>query len=241
MAIVDGNQMFARPGPRLVDALEFLVGLLHNKPHLIPADFPWTWWDTQKAAALAGSKLQSQSPDTNGIAGSGAAPEGSQMPHSSSSDTAEVRSQVANVSSSSSNSIADDSKQLANGSSSRGAVASKGTTSNGVTSPVGPNPQDQADISDSSSKFTAAAQAGSASQSSSSKAGQQAVEQSGRAVRSGVEGGGQAGQGPGGGKWGAAPFLGAEIEEAHAAAIDAGQPTYTDPATGYKVQGSYLL
>lgn len=234
MAIVDGNQMFARPGPRLVDALQFLVGLLHSKPHLIPADFPWTWWDTQKAAALAGSKPQSQSPDTNGIAGSGAATEGSQMPHSSSSDTAEVKSQLANLSSSSSNSTADDSKQLPNGSSSRGAVASKGTTSNGITSPVGPNPHD---ISDPSSKFTAAEQAGSASQSSSSKA----VEQSGRAVRSGVEGGGQAGQGAGGRKWGAAPFLGAEIEEAHAAAIDAGQPTYTDPATGYKVQGSYLL
>jgi len=34
VVIVDGNQMFARPGPRLVDALEFLVGLLHNKPEL---------------------------------------------------------------------------------------------------------------------------------------------------------------------------------------------------------------
>ena len=30
-----------RPGPRLVDALEFLVGLLNDKPELIPADFPW--------------------------------------------------------------------------------------------------------------------------------------------------------------------------------------------------------
>ena len=36
--------MFARPGPRLVDALEFLVGLLHNKPELIPQDFPWQYW-----------------------------------------------------------------------------------------------------------------------------------------------------------------------------------------------------
>lgn len=42
--IVDGSQMFARPGPRLVDALEFLVGLLHNKPELIPQDFPWQYW-----------------------------------------------------------------------------------------------------------------------------------------------------------------------------------------------------
>lgn len=28
-------------GPRLVDALEFLVGLLHDKPELIPAGFPF--------------------------------------------------------------------------------------------------------------------------------------------------------------------------------------------------------
>lgn len=41
MVLVDGNQMFNRPGPRLVDALEFLVGLLHDQPDLIPKDFPW--------------------------------------------------------------------------------------------------------------------------------------------------------------------------------------------------------
>ncbi|KAL4424860.1 hypothetical protein ABPG77_011110 [Micractinium sp. CCAP 211/92] len=41
VVIVDGNQMFNRPGPRLVDALEFLVGLLHDKPDLIPAGFPY--------------------------------------------------------------------------------------------------------------------------------------------------------------------------------------------------------
>lgn len=51
VAIVDGNQMFARPGPRLVDALEFLVGLLHNRHDLIPQDFPWTWWDTKRASS----------------------------------------------------------------------------------------------------------------------------------------------------------------------------------------------
>ncbi|KAI3423921.1 hypothetical protein D9Q98_009755 [Chlorella vulgaris] len=38
---VDGNQHFNRPGPRLIDALEFLVGLLHDQPELIPADFPF--------------------------------------------------------------------------------------------------------------------------------------------------------------------------------------------------------
>lgn len=30
-----------RPGPRLVDGLEFLVGLLHGRHDLIPANFPW--------------------------------------------------------------------------------------------------------------------------------------------------------------------------------------------------------
>jgi ABC-type Fe3+-hydroxamate transport system substrate-binding protein len=41
VAVVDGNQMFARPGPRLVDGFEFLVGLLNDRPDVIPADFPW--------------------------------------------------------------------------------------------------------------------------------------------------------------------------------------------------------
>lgn len=41
VAIVDGNQMFNRPGPRLVDAYEWLVGWLHGRPELIPVGFPW--------------------------------------------------------------------------------------------------------------------------------------------------------------------------------------------------------
>jgi ABC-type Fe3+-hydroxamate transport system substrate-binding protein len=41
IALVDGNQMFNRPGPRLVDAFEFLVGYLNHVPGVIPADFPW--------------------------------------------------------------------------------------------------------------------------------------------------------------------------------------------------------
>ncbi|MBL8746119.1 MAG: ABC transporter substrate-binding protein [Phycisphaerae bacterium] len=44
VALVDGNQMFNRPGPRLVDAYEWLVGWLNHLPHLVPADFPWTAW-----------------------------------------------------------------------------------------------------------------------------------------------------------------------------------------------------
>ncbi|MFM9957145.1 MAG: ABC transporter substrate-binding protein [Phycisphaerales bacterium] len=41
IALVDGNQMFNRPGPRLVDAYEWLVGWLHDVPELIPKNFPW--------------------------------------------------------------------------------------------------------------------------------------------------------------------------------------------------------
>ncbi len=41
VAVVDGNKMFARPGPRLVDAFAFLVGWFNDRPELIPAGFPW--------------------------------------------------------------------------------------------------------------------------------------------------------------------------------------------------------
>jgi len=40
IALVDGNQMFNRPGPRLVDAFRWMVGWLHDRPELIPSDFP---------------------------------------------------------------------------------------------------------------------------------------------------------------------------------------------------------
>jgi len=40
VALVDGNQMFNRPGPRLVDAFRWMVGWLHDRPELIPPDFP---------------------------------------------------------------------------------------------------------------------------------------------------------------------------------------------------------
>ena len=38
---VDGNQMFSRPGPRLVEAFEFLVGILSGVPGLEPEGFPY--------------------------------------------------------------------------------------------------------------------------------------------------------------------------------------------------------
>jgi len=44
VALVDGSQMFNRPGPRIADALEWLVGYLHDRPELIPDGFPWEPW-----------------------------------------------------------------------------------------------------------------------------------------------------------------------------------------------------
>lgn len=41
VALVDGDQMFNRPGPRVVDALEFMVGFVSGVESLIPGDFPW--------------------------------------------------------------------------------------------------------------------------------------------------------------------------------------------------------
>ncbi|KAF8927252.1 hypothetical protein BGZ58_010536 [Dissophora ornata] len=41
VALVDGNQMFNRSGPRLVDCTEWLVMLLHDRPEFEPAGFPW--------------------------------------------------------------------------------------------------------------------------------------------------------------------------------------------------------
>ena len=40
VVIVDGNQMFNRPGPRLIDALEWLSGWVNDRPELIPIGFP---------------------------------------------------------------------------------------------------------------------------------------------------------------------------------------------------------
>ncbi|CAG8793629.1 5825_t:CDS:2, partial [Racocetra persica] len=41
IALVDGSQMFNRSGPRLVDALEWLVGYINDIPEVIPENFPW--------------------------------------------------------------------------------------------------------------------------------------------------------------------------------------------------------
>ncbi|KAF9574923.1 hypothetical protein EC968_004924 [Mortierella alpina] len=41
VALVDGNQMFNRSGPRLVECTEWLVMLLHDRPDFEPIGFPW--------------------------------------------------------------------------------------------------------------------------------------------------------------------------------------------------------
>ena len=40
IALLDGNQMFNRPGPRLVDAFEWLVAWINDREHLAPRNFP---------------------------------------------------------------------------------------------------------------------------------------------------------------------------------------------------------
>lgn len=39
--LADGNQMFNRPGPRLVDGLEWLVSILHDREDVCPKNFPY--------------------------------------------------------------------------------------------------------------------------------------------------------------------------------------------------------
>lgn len=73
---------FNRPGPRLVDALEFLVGLLHGAPERIPHvgnPFPWRLLQRdelreQEAAWLAehpdwNSRVQKGPPEGAGTGG----------------------------------------------------------------------------------------------------------------------------------------------------------------------------
>ena len=44
VALVDGNQYFNRPGPRLVDAFEWLAAWLHHRPERMPVGFGWEAW-----------------------------------------------------------------------------------------------------------------------------------------------------------------------------------------------------
>ena len=238
--------MFARPGPRLVDALEFLVGLLHNKHSLIPADFPWTWWDTKKAATM--SKSSVEAPSASKISAVYNCHSGTDnrtgTAEASSNKTAHEPA-VAGI-----NPSADDTGNDAgsNGIPDITTIAHQdGTSSCSASSRAesehapeqsrsAQTSQDSKAAQQTNSSETAqqdgTAQDGNAAQQS--DAGQ-ATQQSRNSKAAQSSEGSQAARQAGHRQWGAAPFLSTEIEEAHAAAIEAGQPTYTDPATGYKV------
>ncbi|MEM7227743.1 MAG: cobalamin-binding protein [Planctomycetota bacterium] len=51
VVLVDGNQMFNRPGPRLVTAFRWLVSWLHDRDEVRPAGFPVKRWDCATATA----------------------------------------------------------------------------------------------------------------------------------------------------------------------------------------------
>lgn len=44
VAVVDGSRMFNRPGPRLVEAMEWLVGWLNGRAEVMPVGFPFRVW-----------------------------------------------------------------------------------------------------------------------------------------------------------------------------------------------------
>jgi hypothetical protein len=60
VVLVDGNQHFNRPGPRLVDALEWLVALLAGRTDLLAPDFPWEWLRPQQPPAAATGETEAR-------------------------------------------------------------------------------------------------------------------------------------------------------------------------------------
>ncbi|DBA92072.1 TPA: hypothetical protein ACH3X1_015804 [Trebouxia sp. C0004] len=188
VVIVDGNQMFARPGPRLVDALEFLVGLLHDKPELIPEDFPWSWWHAHADANINSTAHAPSSAGGGSVACTGNSP------------------------------------------------ASSTPKQNGpVTHAKVSTPGSNADAQQTQQEAHHAQQADQAQQEA------QQAEQPHRQPDQPSWPGQQDKQEVQQRKWRAAPYLGPDIEEAHAAANEAGQTTYVDPATGYKVMTEQAL
>ena len=171
VVIVDGNQMFARPGPRLVDALEFLVGLLYNKHELIPNGFPWAQWEPQPAAMPESKSADSSSNDLDAV---------SIVP--------------------SSNSLLNDNN------------SSQETSSVEAVTVSTSEAQQKLELLQQTSRPKHQLPR-CAAQYEGARERQEALQRN----------------------WRAAPYLGPDIEEAHAAAIQAGHSTYVDPATGYKV------
>ena len=232
VAIVDGNQMFARPGPRLVDALEFLVGLLHNRPDLIPQDFPWTWWDTKHESSANTSKstaADASQPSQAACNGVSAHPQGA-------SHNDKIAVCVENGLGSSS-----DNQDAAHAECPE--ILHEDAES---TVPLSVQQgKKQAQLPAQSASEAQKPQLGTLhAQHETQQAqhkGQQAKQESMHSQQNGTPSS-QIMQAPQSKErtWRAAPYLGPEIEDAHATAIAAGQSTYTDPATGYKVALSGL-
>ncbi len=175
--------MFARPGPRLVDALEFLVGLLHDKPELIPEDFPWSRWETHTDAHTTST---ADIPSSTG--GSSAACNGD----SAAGCIPKQNNPVKDAKDSSSGSSSDAQQGQQEGRHAQQAEQAQQEAQQAEQPPRRQHDQPSLPV----------------------QQDQQEVQQR---------------------KWRAAPYLGPDIEEAHSAAIEAGQTTYVDPATGYKV------
>lgn len=203
-----------------MDALEFLVGLLHNKPELIPKDFPWTWWDGCPADSTT-SKRSMAAPDLC---------QGQQIQTISTTAPLEDISQKPLMQPDSSNAAIQAQPHAA----ANGAVAAAGLDA------VHHAANGNAPSSLANGQPSPAPQHGncSVSQQGPQHAAQQAQQAESPANDPTSEEGSQSQSRAGQGRqrrWKAAPYLGPEIEEAHATAIAAGQSTYTDPATGYKV------
>ena len=53
VALVDGNQYFNRPGPRLAEAFEWMVGWLQGRPGLVGEGFAWEEWGRKAAGSVS--------------------------------------------------------------------------------------------------------------------------------------------------------------------------------------------
>jgi iron complex transport system substrate-binding protein len=51
VALVDGSQMFNRPGPRLVEAFRWLVAWINDRPEMSPERFPVESWALNPSAS----------------------------------------------------------------------------------------------------------------------------------------------------------------------------------------------
>ena len=250
--------MFARPGPRLVDALEFLVGLLHNKHDVIPRDFPWTWWDSQKASSAVNS-MQTRSKAIQSSTAPAVDVDSTSHTSRHVDDSSKSRACDGHAADRDGSSVCNgtsdkglapitcDSMPAQYGSADHSTALNSDTSSHGCdTATADGNPAyapaktyDGA-VQQNSVTHTEQQDTRAAAQQESQHAIQRDTQQMSQQIskQDSKQNSKQAAQ-PAAKqaerKWGAAPFLGTEIEEAHAAAIDAGQPTYTDPATSYKV------